>query len=116
MDDRELERKLDLGRLLDFYGPLLTERRREIVRMYCEEDMSLAEISETAADAGTPVTRQGVYDAVAKSEKLLRSYEDKLQLMAKCDCMAAEAQKALNDIDAGDISGARARLERLTDL
>ena len=41
MDDR-----VALNYLLDFYGPLLTEHRREILTAYCEEDLSLQEMGE----------------------------------------------------------------------
>ena len=41
MEGRDLERRVSLGRLMDFYGPLMTEHRREMARLYCEEDLSL---------------------------------------------------------------------------
>mgnify|MGYP003311827229 CR=1 FL=1 len=41
-----MEQRIELNYLLDFYGPLLTENRREILRLYCEEDLSLAEIAD----------------------------------------------------------------------
>ena len=35
MEGRDLERRVSLGRLMDFYGPLMTEHRREMARLYC---------------------------------------------------------------------------------
>ena len=49
-----VEEIIELGWLLDFYGPLLTEKRRQIVDMRVNEDMTLAEIAETCQ-----MTRQG---------------------------------------------------------
>lgn len=73
-----MEKKVQLGWLFEFYGPLLTEHRREVMRLYCEEDYSLAEI---AAELG--ITRQGVHDAVSKSQTQLEAYEQKLGLTAR---------------------------------
>ena len=78
MEGRELERRLELGRLLDFYGPLITEHRREIVRMYCEEDMSLAEIAQLGS-----LSRQGVWDILRRAEAALQSYEEKTGLIRR---------------------------------
>lgn len=38
--------KLDANDLLDVYGGLLTQRQREILGLYYEEDFSYTEISE----------------------------------------------------------------------
>jgi len=73
-----MEKKVQLGWLFEFYGPLLTDHRREVMRLYCEEDYSLAEI---AAELG--ITRQGVHDAVSKSQAQLEAHEQKLGLMAR---------------------------------
>ena len=73
-----MEKKVQLGWLFEFYGPLLTEHRRQVMRLYCEEDLSLAEI---AAEMG--ITRQGVHDAVSKSQAQLEGYEQKLGLIAR---------------------------------
>ena len=115
MDDRELDRRVLLGRLMDFYGPLITERRREIVRLYCEEDMSLQEIAAFMTEGGTPVTRQGVYDAVVKAEKQLSEYEEKLGLIDRYDRMAQEARACLAALDAGRVESARESLRKMTE-
>ena len=59
--------------LLDFYGQLLTERQRELVDLYYNDDLSLAEISEL-----TGITRQGARDAIKNAENILLTYEEKL--------------------------------------
>ena len=68
MDDR-----VETGWLFAFYGPLLTERQRKLLTLYCEEDFSLSEI---AAREG--ISRQGVYDAVRRGARQLtkRDYAD----------------------------------------
>lgn len=39
------EKDLEIGLLLDFYGEMLSPEKREAVRLYYDEDLSLAEIS-----------------------------------------------------------------------
>ena len=73
-----MEKRIETGWLLDFYGPLLTGRQRELLRLYCEEDLSLAEI---AGQEG--VSRQAVHDAVRRGDARLRAYEDQLGLLRR---------------------------------
>ena len=61
--------------LLDFYGDILSERKREIIELYYNEDLSLAEVSEI-----TGISRQGVRDSVKKTESELMQLEEKLGL------------------------------------
>lgn len=71
----------DIGRkalLFDFYGPLLTDKQREIFDYAVGEDMSLGEIAET-----TGVSRQAIHDMIRRTERLLEGYEAKLGLAEK---------------------------------
>lgn len=61
---------------LDFYGGLLTEKQRQVMSYYFEEDMSLGEISEELH-----TSRQAAYDIIKRSEKILRKYEMELGLI-----------------------------------
>lgn len=72
------EKNLQIGYLLDFYGDILPERKRSVMDMYYNEDLSLAEI---AAEIG--ISRQGVRDIIKKSEDELKFYEEKLGLAQK---------------------------------
>ena len=72
------EKNLNIGYLLDFYGDLLSDRKRSVMDMYYNEDLSLAEI---AAEIG--ISRQGVRDLIKKSEEELQNYEEKLRLAAR---------------------------------
>ena len=55
------EKNMKFPILLDTYGSLLTDRKREILDYYYNEDYSLAEISEI-----TGISRQGVRDSIKK--------------------------------------------------
>lgn len=64
--------------LYDFYGELLDDNKKEIMNLYHEDNLSLAEIAE---DLGT--SRQGVHYTLKKAEKSLEKYEEKLGLVRK---------------------------------
>ena len=90
----DMEQRVELNYLLDFYGPLLTEHRRELMGMYCDEDMSLAEIADQLS-----ITRQGVSDAINKARRQLVDYEAKLGLVARYLALNAQAQACLEALD-----------------
>ena len=64
--------------LFDFYRNILTEKQIEVVDLYYNEDLSLAEISEHLN-----ITRQGVRDNIKRAENILIDMEDKLHLVEK---------------------------------
>ena len=71
-------KNLDMSYLMDFYGNLLSDKQREIMQMYYQEDLSLSEI---ASEFG--ITRQGVRDNIVRAEKELNNYESSLGLWKK---------------------------------
>lgn len=68
-----LDKTLKVSRLLQIYGGLLTDKQREILDMYYNCDMSLAEVGEELG-----ISRQGVRDAVTRAVDLLVDMEDKV--------------------------------------
>ncbi len=78
------QKNLRVALLLDFYGGLLTEKQHEVVDLYYNEDLSLAEISELAG-----ITRQGVRDSIKRGEAQLFEMEDKLGLVARITALEA---------------------------
>jgi len=99
----DMQQRIELNFLLDFYGPLLTEHRRELMRLYCEEDLSLAEIADQLE-----ITRQGVSDAVNKARRQLSDYEEKLGLVARYRALSEQAQIGLNALDEIRVEGGNA--------
>ena len=74
----DIDKLIEISVLFDFYKELLTEKQREIVNLYYNEDYSLGEISENLS-----ISRQGVYDTLKRSEKILSDYESKLKIVEK---------------------------------
>ena len=87
---------LNIGFLLDFYGDVLTERRRDALDFYYNNDMSLSEIAEEMG-----ISRQGVRDLIKKAEEELLFYEEKLGLAKKFDDAQKHAQHALELCESG---------------
>lgn len=71
-------KNLKISLLLDFYGAILTEKQRESLELYYNEDLSLAEIAEIAS-----ISRQGVRDNIKRGENILLEMEEKLGFFAK---------------------------------
>ena len=69
------EKDLKKAYLLDVYGDVLTNRKKEVLDMYYNEDLSLAEIAEQIG-----ISRQGVRDMIKKGEEELIFLEEKLHL------------------------------------
>ena len=71
-------KNLEISFLLDFYGDVLTERQREVMEQYYNDDLSLAEIAENFG-----ITRQGVRDAIKRGEGIILDLEQKVGFAAR---------------------------------
>ncbi len=85
-------------RLIDIYGKVLSERQRDVVDLYYNEDLSLAEISENCG-----ITRQGVRDAIKHAVETLRTLESSLGFSAKSDNLSRLASQIRQSDDINEI-------------
>ena len=111
------EKDMRFPLLLDTYGAMLSERKREIIDYYYNDDYSLAEISEL-----TGISRQGVRDSIKKSEEEILALEEKLNFVKKnealtklCKSIIAEltdivTSATLSDEDSANIRKTTERL------
>ena len=92
-----MAKNLEISTLLDYYGMLLTDKQRETVEYYYDDDLSLGEIAEN-----TGISRQGVRDSIKRSETILLEAEEKLGLIKKSGMLKeslAEIHKNIDTID-----------------
>lgn len=104
-----MAKDLKITFLLDFYGEMLTEPQREMVEAYYNEDLSLAEIADERG-----ISRQGVRDAIKRSEQQLFEMEERLGLAKRfghvqealtviCDCALNIQELNLNGAASAEI-------------
>ena len=84
------EKNLEIGFLLDFYGDILSERKRTVLDYYYNDDLSLSEIAEEIG-----ISRQGVRELIKKAEDELLFYEEKLGLAARFRQAGEQAKRLL---------------------
>lgn len=84
-----MSKNLEISDLLDFYGECLTEKQRNFLDYYYNDDLSLSEIAENES-----ITRQGVRDAIKRAENILTDMESKLGFAKR----SAELTRGLNEI------------------
>lgn len=93
-----LEKTEHMVMLIDFYGPLLTDKQQHVLNLYYEYDWSLSEIAESLN-----VTRQAVYDLLRRAEYSLVEYEKKLGLVEKFNCTRVRLQELYELLDADNL-------------
>ncbi len=116
-----MPKNLQMSLLLDFYGPALTEKQCDVLSLYYNEDLSLAEIAE---DSG--ITRQGVRDSIKRGEAIMLELEHQLGFAAwygRVRTASDRIKAQLNELRAANAAGvtsavdrSAAEIERLLDL
>ncbi len=92
-----MAKDMKVAYLLDFYGDLLTEKQRNSIEYYYNDDLSLGEIGTNLG-----ISRQGVRDNIKRAEAILFEMEDKLGLARKfslIDQSLAAIKKNIDIID-----------------
>ena len=71
-------KNLEISYLLDFYGDVLTEKQRDVMEQYYNDDLSLSEIADNFG-----ITRQGVRDSIKRGEGIILDLEQKVGFAAR---------------------------------
>ena len=83
------DKDLRISVLLDHYGAMLTDKQREVIDLYYNDDLSLAAIAEQEG-----ITRQGVRDNIKRGEAQLLEMEQKLHAARRFERLAALVSEA----------------------
>ncbi|MCD7831617.1 MAG: DNA-binding protein [Firmicutes bacterium] len=83
------EKDLSYAEKLDVYGNVLSERRREVLTYYYDDDLSLSEIAEVMGS----ISRQGVRDAIKRGEAELDRLEELLGLAKSARTLSMLTEK-----------------------
>ncbi len=89
-----MEDRVEISLLMDYYGPLLTEKQKSIMELYYNDDLSLAEIAELNS-----TSRQAIHDLIKRCYKQLLSYESKLNLLEKSLEKEKKISEFLNQVN-----------------
>ena len=89
-----MEDRVEISLLMDYYGPLLTEKQKSIMELYYNDDLSLAEIAELNS-----TSRQAIHDLIKRCYKQFLSYESKLNLLEKSLEKEKKISEFLNQVN-----------------
>ena len=100
----------DVCLLLDFYSGILTERQRELLNLYYNDDWSLSEIAETDG-----ASRQAVHSVIRRGVDRLEEIEDSLALVEQhreLNHLLAEIKQVVKDDEHTDLKALLERFDR----
>lgn len=89
-----MAKDLSYATLLDIYGGVLTEKQREMMDLYYNEDLSLSEIAQNLG-----ISRQGVRDSIKRGEETLAELDGKIGVMPIIEKYEALLSDVVNGCD-----------------
>ncbi len=108
MSKIRLEDFVQYGRLFDTYGKLLSEDRQQIMSLYFDCNMTLAEIANERQ-----ISRQAVLDAIQKSCEKLKQIEDVLHTTSNRQKIQSALEEILNLCQVGDTKKIQKKVEEI---
>ena len=106
-----MPKDLNISLLCDFYGDLLTQKQKETILLYYNEDLSLSEIAEELS-----ISRQGARDNIQRGEEKLLAFEAALKVVEKTTKLSRaidNMQVILSHIKAADLKEKSEDLRKL---
>ncbi|NLJ99918.1 MAG: RNA polymerase subunit sigma-70 [Clostridia bacterium] len=94
--------------LFEQYSSLLTDRQRELVKLYYFEDLSLQEIADELG-----ITRQAVFFGLKRAQKALEGYENSLGLVERFSYLKKNLRGIIGHLDNFRDSGDSVELDKI---
>ena len=91
-----IEDNLEIIKLIDTYGKMLTVKQFNIIKDYYFDNLTLAEIGDNYG-----ISRQAVKDSINKSLKTLSDLEETLKVCQKQDKITNDLSGLLSLLDEG---------------
>lgn len=90
-----IDERVKVAILNKYYGKLLTDRQSQVIGMYVDNNLSLAEVSEELN-----ISRQAVKDTLDTAIEQLSKFEDRLHFISRDDKIKTLLEgKSPNEID-----------------
>ena len=86
----DIDRRIEIAILVKYYGNLLTNKQREIINMYVDNNLSFHEVS-----VELNISREAGKDALDKAVSTMENYENKLKFIARDN----KIKDVLNELD-----------------
>lgn len=103
-----MENRVNISILNAYYGNMFNLHQKEIMRLYYDCDMSLAEVSDELN-----ITRQGVRESLLRSASKLKEWEDKLKVVAKSNEVTASIEAIIAELPEISMEEVKTKLEEL---
>lgn len=89
-----MSKDMNITLLFDFYHNMLTDKQADVIDLYYNMDLSLAEIAEHLC-----ITRQGVRDSIKRAEMILKDAEENLGIAKRYLIIKNAALKISKEIE-----------------
>ncbi len=109
--DKNWQEVLDKNRmvfLLDTYGGLLTDKARETLSLYLNEDWSITEIGDELG-----VSRQAVHDSLQRGLEHLERFEEQLGIASTNEKLRSKLRALEQLLEDGRLSEAKVLVHEL---
>jgi predicted DNA-binding protein YlxM (UPF0122 family) len=94
--------------LFEFYGNLLTDKQKDMLTDFLDNNLSLTEIAESYG-----ITRQAANDLIKRTLKVLENYESKLGLLRRFYEVKDKVNESIALLDKGEVERVKGNLNSI---